>query len=205
MLWGAMSSENVGDNTVLAADFIPLIQGEYGKFQPCGKRMRYAKQALCVEKWAKADKQHTMMFSLLRGEEHHKERDDFILGLERVRESRPDLFAVDMISATYEEMTSIYCSQIREGTRKVMRPGWAGMKNPGFARIAINPTTTNRSRWEYPTTFLMRRASGLWLARIIPTMEEKVSKATWKALTDQEKRKGSGGSGIDLLGSEEGA
>ena len=105
--------------------------------------------------------------------------------------------SVDTISATYEEMIYLYCAQIRDGARKIMRLGGDGMKKPAFARIALNPTSGNKTRWEYPTVFLMHHASGLWLSRIIPRMEASASKETWKALTEQDKRKGAGGSGLD--------
>ena len=83
------------------------------------------------------------------------------------------------------------------GIEKIMRLGGDGMKKPAFARIALNPTSDNKTRWEYPTVFLMHHASGLRLSRIIPRVGEKVSKATWKALAEQDKRKGAGGSGAD--------
>ena len=111
---------------------------------------------------------------------------------------------METISAAYEEMNSVYCAQIREGARKIIRLGGDGMKKPAFARIALNPTVGDRTRREYPTVFLMRRDSGLWLALIVPRMEEKVSKATWKALAEQEKRKGARGSGSDVLETEKG-
>ena len=199
MCWGSMTSENVDDNTLLVTDFIPVLQEAYEKFQPEGKKNEIRKkQVLSIEKWVKAAKQHTMMFGLLHGLEHQKERAECILEMERVHEARPDLFSVETISAAFEEMNYVYCAQIREGTRKIMRLGGEGMKKPAFARIALNPTVSNKTRWEYPTVFLMHHDSGLWLARIVPRMEEKVSKATWKALTEQEKRKGAGGSGADL-------
>ena len=77
------------------------------------------------------------------------------------------------------------------------------MKKPAFARIALNPTVDNRTRWEYPTVFLMRHESGFWLSRIVPRMEEKVSKATWKALVEHDKQRGAGGGTIESPEMEE--
>ena len=164
---------------------------------PKAKRTNREKAGTEHRKWVKAARKHSMLFSLLQGQDHMKERIECILEMGRAHEARPDLFSVDTISATYEEMNYLYCAQIRDGARKIMRLGGDGVKKPAFARIALNPTSGNKTRWGYPTVFLMRHASGLWLSRIIPRMEEKVSKATWKALTEQDKRKGAGGSGFD--------
>ena len=103
-----MTSGNIDDNTLLVTDFIPMAQEVYEKFQPDGKKNEIRKkQALSIEKWAISENQHTMMFSLLHGQEHHKERTDCILEMERVHEARPDLFSVDTISATFEGMNLI--------------------------------------------------------------------------------------------------
>ena len=55
------------------------------------------------------------------------------------------------------------------------------MRKPGFARIALCPVDGKGPRWEFPPTFLMHHAAGLWMARIVPRLEEKVSRATWTA------------------------
>ena len=204
LLRGTMSAENIDDNSLLVSDFIPITQEAYENFQPDGKKNEpRKKQSLIVEKWVKAAKQHTLMFCLIHGEEHGRERRERIMELEKIHEARPDIFTVDIISGVYEEMNYLYCAQIREGTRKIMRLGGEGMKKPSFARIALNPTANNRTRWEYPTVFLMHHEAGHWLSRVIPRMEEKVSKSTWKTLAEQEKRKGAGGNVNEMIESEE--
>ena len=77
------------------------------------------------------------------------------------------------------KMNYRYIDQIKDGTRKIVRIGGDGMRKPGFARIALCPVNGKAPRWEYPPTFLMRHAAGLWMSRIAPRMEEKVSRATW--------------------------
>ena len=169
-----MSSEKVDDDTLLATDFIPMMQETSEKSQPDGKKNEIRKKkALIIEKWAKVPRQHTMMFCSMRGQEHHKERMGCILESERVHEARHDLFAVETISNAYDEMNFMYFSQIREGARKVMRLGDEGAKKPSFVRIALNPTSMKTSRWGYPTTFLTHHPSGLWMGRATPRMDEK--------------------------------
>ena len=110
-----------------------------------------------------------------------------MLELERLHEARPELFTVDFISEPFEEMNFHYIAQIREGTRKLMRLGAGRVRKPDFARLALNCVHGKAPRWEYPTTFLMRHRAGLWLSRIVPKLEEKVSRAAWKSVLDAPK------------------
>ena len=80
---------------------------------------------------------------------------------------------------TFGEMNYRYIALIRDGTRKIMRLGWDGMRKPGFARIALCSSDATAPRWEYPPTFLMHRETGLWISRVVPRMEEKVSRPNW--------------------------
>ena len=117
MLRGSMSSGNIDDDddALLAYGFSPTSQELYEKPQPDGEKNEgVEKQALIIEKWAMAARQHTMMFCLLRGQDHRKGRIDCIIELERVREARPGLFDVELVSNTSEVVGFIYCSQILE-------------------------------------------------------------------------------------------
>ena len=186
--WGALSSEGTSDDALLVGDFIPRTQESYDKSQPdIKKNESRRKQALSIEKFVKEGKQHSLMFSLLYGKEHYKERLECLLELERLREARPELFTVDFASETFEEMNSHYIDQIREGTRKATSLGVGRVKKPDFARLALNCVNGRAPRWEYPTTFLMRHPAGLWLSRIIPKLEEKVSKTAWRSVLDSSK------------------
>ena len=49
-----------------------------------------------------------------------------------------------------------------------------------FRRKALTPMADGRSRWEYPTTFLMEHPAGYWLSIAVPRLEEKVSRSTWE-------------------------
>ena len=96
-----------------------------------------------------------------------------MVGLERVRESRPELFTVELATNAFEEMNFHYIARNKEGTRSVIRMGADGVKKPRFARIALNSADGKGQRLEYPATFLTRHPSGMRLARIIPKLEEK--------------------------------
>ena len=187
--WGALSSDGVSDDALLVSDFAPWSQESYDRYQPDPKKNEARrKQALSIEKFAKAGKQHSLMFSLLYGREHYKERADCLLELERLHEARPELFTVDFVSDAFEEMNFHYISQVKEGTRKVIRLGADRVKKPDFARLALNCVDGRGPRWEYPTTFSMRHSAGLWMSRIIPKLEEKVSKAAWLTVLDSKQK-----------------
>ena len=49
-----------------------------------------------------------------------------------------------------------------------------------FRRKALTPMADGRSRWGYPTTFLMERPTGFRQAIAIPRLGEKVSRSTWQ-------------------------
>ena len=147
--WGSLSSEGVHDETLLIGDFTPWSQEAYDKYQPDAKKNEARrKQALSIGKFAKAGRQHTLMFGLLHGKEHCEERIACILELGRLHESRPEIFTVEFATDAFGEMNFHYIAQIKEGTRKVIRMGAGGVKNPSFARIALNSSDGKGPKWE---------------------------------------------------------
>ena len=177
--WGSLSSEGTSEDALLVSDVIPWSQESYERYQPDPRENEErGKQALSIEKIAKAGKQHSLMVSMIYGKGHYKERLGCLLELERLHEARPELFTVDFVSGAFEEMNFHYIAQVKEGTRNVIRLGADRVEKPGFARLALNCVDGKGHRWEYPAAFLMRRSAGLWLSRIIPKLEEKVSKAS---------------------------
>ena len=96
------------------------------------------KHALSIEKFVKAGKQHLLMFSLLYGKEHYKERHDCLMELERLREARPELPTVAFVSDAFEEMDPHYIAQLKEGTRKAIRLAADRVGKTDFARLALN-------------------------------------------------------------------
>ena len=172
--WGSLSSEGIPGETLLVGDFTPWTQDAYDKYQPDAKKNEARrKQTLSIEKFAKASKQHTMAFGLLRGKGNCEERISCLMELGRVRESRPELFTVDFATDAFEEVNPHYIAQIKEGARNVIRMGSGGVGKPSIARIALNIADGKGPRWEYTATFLTRRPAGMWLARIIPKLGEK--------------------------------
>ena len=109
--------------------------------------------------------------------------------LEIVHDARPDLFTVWAIGYAFGDMNFAYCTQIKGGTREIMLLGPDGIKWPACAMLALQASSAMGPRWVYPTAFLIRGPCGLWMARAAPRMGEKGPTASWKALTDQEKRK----------------
>ena len=113
-----------------------------------------------------------------------------------MREARPELFTLEFVSESFEEMNFHYIAQIKDGSKKVIMLGADRVKKPDFARLALNCVDGRRHRWEYPTTFPMRHPEGLWLARIVPKLEEKVAKSAWVSVLEssnvKEKEKNAG-------------
>ena len=117
--------------------------------------------------------------SLPYGKEHDAERIARILELGKIHGERHEVFSVDSVANTFEEMNFRCVDQIEECARKIIRLGGGVMRKPGFARIALFPVDGRGPRWEYPPTFLMHHPAGLWMARIAHRLEERVPRATW--------------------------
>ena len=188
--WGSLSSEGISDDALLVSDFAPWSQESYDKYHPdVQKNEARRKQALIIEKFVKAGKQHTLYFGMIYGKGHCKERLDCIADLGRVRDDRPELFTVEFVAESFGEMDFQYLSQIKEGARKVIMLGADNARKPNFARIALRRMDGKGARWEYPTTCLMRHSAGWWLSRIIPKLEEKVSRSAWASVLESSKIK----------------
>ena len=149
---GALSPENVPDE-VMGSDFTPWSLGAYDKFRPIEKKMGMRKkQGMSIEKFAKASRRHTLLFSLRYGKGRASDRIERIKVLGKIHEERPEIPPVDFIVNTFEEMNFRYIAQIREGDRKIIRLGGEGMRKPGFARISLRPVDGGWHRLEYHPT-----------------------------------------------------
>ena len=155
---GAASGDNIPEETIVAPDFIPISQDFRDRFQPDGEKFDpRQKNALSIERWVRADKQHTLMFGFLHGKEQAEERAGCIMQFARIHEARIDLFTVDFLESVFGEMDFLYCSRIREGDRETIRLGADGSQKPSIVRLALNPYGARGSRWGTPTVFLTRR------------------------------------------------
>ena len=114
--------------------------------------------------------------------------------VKKIREAHPDSLTIAIVVADWQEMTYLYIADIKEGTRKMMRMLPETVRKGEFRRKALTPMPDGRSRWAYPTTFLMEHHTGFWQGIDVPRLEEKVSRSTWKAcLAPITKRNAAGG------------
>ena len=81
-------------------------------------------------------------------------------------------------------MTFRYIAAIKEGTRKMVRMLPETVRKGEFRRKALT-LADGRSRWGFPTTFLMDHPTGFWLSTAVPRLEEKVSRNSWKTFWRQ--------------------
>ena len=51
-----------------------------------------------------------------------------------------------------------------------------------FRRKALSPNPSGSVLWEYPTVWLMEHSAGSWQSAVLPKLEERVSRSTWKAI-----------------------
>ena len=179
---GGLSDTAVSEDTVMLSDCYPRSQEIYDVFAPNGKKYEArGKQPETLGQFLRCAKQHIILRCLLFGQEHREERTQAMLVLERLHESHPDLFALSIIVGAWEDMTYRYIAAVKEGTRKMVRTLPETVRKGEFRRNALTPMADGRSRWEYPTTFLMEHPTGYWQCIAVPRLEEKVSRSTWKA------------------------
>ena len=119
--------------------------------------------------------QHFGIWRLLFGNEHREERTHAMHTLELLREAHPDLFAIQIIVSEWGGMALRYIAYVKEGDRKMVRMLPETVRNGGFRRKALTPTADGRSRWGYPSIFLMDSATGFWQSIAVPRLEEKAT------------------------------
>ena len=129
-------------------------------------------------------KRHIAIWRVLFGQEHKEERSHAMYTLERLRESQPELFTLTTLVNTWGGMTFRYIAAIKEGTRKMVRMLPETVRKGEFRRKALT-LADGRSRWGFPTTFLMDHPTGFWLSTAVPRLEEKVSRNSWKTFWRQ--------------------
>ena len=121
------------------------------------------------------------MWCIFFGSEHREGRVAARHTLDKLHEAHPDLFPTpvprDCISMGRDD---IPIHQRREGgATKMARLIPRAVRKGEFGRKALSPMSDGRSRWGYPTTFLMTRPTGFWLIVAVPRLGEKAARFTW--------------------------
>ena len=65
---------------------------------------------------------------------------------------------------------------------------------------ALTLMSDGRSRWEYPTTFLMEHPAGFWQSIAVPRLEEKVPRSTWQTFLGLRPKRPTEGGNEEELG-----
>ena len=116
--------------------------------------------------------------------------------MEKMRESHPELPTVPLLVRTWGPMNLRYIAEVKGGTRRVIRMLHDSVKKIDFRQKALSPLKTGPPLWKYPATWLMSNSAGYWQSIMIPKLEDRVSRAEWKAvlaLPAQKNKSGGGG------------
>ena len=79
-------------------------------------------------------------------------------------------------------MTYRYIAEVKDGTRRMMRMLNDGARETDFRRRALTPASTGKVMWEYPTVWLMGHDTGYWETMVVPKLEERVARSSWKMI-----------------------
>ena len=195
MPWGCLQDTNVAGDVILLSDFHPRSQEVCDSFAPASKKCEVrGKQPDALDTFLRCANQHIGVWCVFYGKEHKEERIHALAALGRIHEARPELFTLRIIVCAWGEMARRYIAAVKEGARKMVRMLPETVRKGEFRRKALTPMSDGRSRWGYPTTFLMEHPAGYWQSLDIPRLEEKVSRSTWQTfLVLQPKRPAAGG------------
>ena len=182
--WGTKRLDGVDDNTVLLSDFLladmEKIESHYlidGKAET-----RTAKEPYSIHAFERAVKNQIRFWGMLYGRQHERARSKALDFLLRLHDDTPDLFCVNFLVMTWEEMTRDYVDKTIEGVRRLGQLGHAGDKQADLYRAAMTMMDGAKTpTWRYPATFDMEGKGGYWHRVVLPRMEKEVDKTGYKS------------------------
>ena len=102
-----------------------------------------------------------------------KERRDALETKIELHESQPNLFTIAFLFQAWGDMPYTYLSEIKDGTRRMIRMMPGVVKKTDLRRKALSPGPAGRVLWEFPTTWLMTHPTGYWQSVVKPKLEER--------------------------------
>ena len=143
---------------------------------------RTAKEPYSIHAFERAVKNQIRYWGMLFGRQHERARAKALDFLTRLHDDTPDLFCVNFLVMTWEEMTRDYVDKTVECVRRLGQLGHAGDKQADLYRAATTPSEGSRTpMWKYPATFDMEGKGGYWRRVVLPRMEKEVGKTWYKS------------------------
>ena len=125
------------------------------------------------------------MFGSAYGLEHVQERTKFLQALREAHEDDENAFPFTYCMQLFEEMTAVWCEEIRESRRRLCAK--LGTENPrleDFKLIALSPSTTGQANFQFPRVWDLADPASYYQRVVLPRQNKAMARLLNKQLHD---------------------
>ena len=117
-------------------------------------------------------------YSAIFTEKNIKKKGNALRKFRKLREGKPDLFAVTFLVKTWNRTRAEFGEAIREGVRTLLRILPEGANREDLTALALSPYKGSTKRmWRWPDVFDFESSRGIWCGRILPELEDDLGQA----------------------------
>ena len=136
--------------------------------------------------WLRYAENSIKVFGSAYGLEHVQERNKFLQALREAHEEDENAFPFAYCVQLFEEMTAVWCEEIRESRRRLCAK--LGTENPrleDFKLVALSPSTTGQANFQFPRVWDLADPAGYYQKRVIlPRQNKAMARLLNKQLHD---------------------
>ena len=135
--------------------------------------------------WLRYAENSIKVFGSAYGLEHVQERNKFLQPLREAHEEDENAFPFTYCVQLFEEMTAVWCEEIRENRRRLCAK--LGTENPrleDFKLVALSPSATGQANFQFPRVWDLADPAGYYQRVILPRQNKAMARLLNKQLHD---------------------
>ena len=135
--------------------------------------------------WLRYAENSIKVFGSAYGLEHVRERNKFLQALREAHEEDENAFPFTYCVQLFEEMTAVWCEEIRESRRRLCAK--LGTENPrleDFKLVALSPSATGQANFQFPRVWDLADPAGYYQRVILPRQNKAMARLLNKQLHD---------------------
>ena len=135
--------------------------------------------------WLRYAENSIKVFGSAYGLEHVQERSKFLQALREAHEEDENAFPFSYCVQLFEEMTAVWCEEIRESRRRLCAK--LGTENPrleDFKLVALSPSATGQANFQFPRVWDLADPAGYYQRVILPRQNKAMARLLNKQLHD---------------------
>ena len=135
--------------------------------------------------WLRYAENSIKVFGSAYGLEHVQERNKFLQALREAHEEDENAFPFTYCVQLFEEMTAVWCEEIRENRRRLCAK--LGTENPrleDFKLVALSPSATGQANFQFPRVWDLADPAGYYQRVILPRQNKAMARLLNKQLHD---------------------